>query len=488
MSTDVVAGGRNSVRASATPFLLGLAAGVACLVFPFAAGNGRLLIDLLALSLLTAAALLRAAQLPLGVVSPFPAWLVGGLGYSLPTVLTLLAAGSFTAERTVSEGTIGSGAHAIVVWLAAATTGYGCAALREWRMQPPERNAPSPARESAGALAAAAWLAGTVGAVAIGAFVFGVVGLSTLRSAAYGERYRLMDGYGVLLAGIQTVIGAALVLTAIHYRQRARGIPVAMVAALAVLGGWTWLIESRSAVTQLLIGLVAIRQLLGKPFRTATLVVGAISVFTLGLIFALVRGGQDATTQLTGAQIALFNPANGEFGGVAITVGDILAAVPSTEGYRYGSTITDAVGQLVPRALWPSRPIAPSQWYVERFYPEFADIGGAYAFSPVSEAYLNFGWVGVLGGAFLIGVLLACWESRLLNVRTASIVVAVVHASILPWLILATRLDFSTVLKTVIVGTLGQIGLLVLIGKVGAWLYSAPTSDGEKSTSAASDE
>ena len=453
---------------SGIPLLFGLAAGFTCLIFPFTSGNTRLGVDLAALTLLMTAALLRARQLPLGIVSPFPTWIVGGLGYSIPTVLTLMAAGAFTTERTVSEGTIGTGVHAIVVWLAAATIGYGIAALnpRSLRLSPAARNRNAP-------LAVAAWIAGALGAAAIAVFVFGVVGFSTLRTAAYGERYRLMDGYGVLLAGIQTVIGAALILMAIHYRRRSRGIPPAMVAALLVIGSWTWLIESRSAFTQLLIGLVATRQLLGKPFRTSTLVMGGLLVFSLGLIFALVRGGQDASTQLTGAQLALFNPANGEFGGVAITVGDIIAAVPSSEPYRLGSTITDAVGQLIPRAIWPSRPIAPSQWYVERFYPEFADIGGAYAFSPVAEAYLNFGWVGIIAGAVFVGLMLAYWESLLLNVRNSSLMVTVVHASVLPWLILATRLDFSTVLKTVMVGTLGQLVVLFLAGQLIAWMYGA---------------
>jgi hypothetical protein len=75
--------------------------------------------------------------------------------------------------------------------------------------------------------------------------------------------------------------------------------------------------------------------------------------------------------------------------------------------FARGSTVLDAVLALIPRAIWPDKPMmAGSGDLVSRFtgmrFPEGTSVGIGH----VMESYVNFGTMGVVVGLFLIGILL----------------------------------------------------------------------------------
>ncbi len=59
---------------------------------------------------------------------------------------------------------------------------------------------------------------------------------------------------------------------------------------------------------------------------------------------------------------------------------------------EWGWTYLSAPLLFVPRALWPEKPLGLSQQFMLDAFGSTAVMG--YAYTPVTEAYLNFGWVG----------------------------------------------------------------------------------------------
>ena len=60
------------------------------------------------------------------------------------------------------------------------------------------------------------------------------------------------------------------------------------------------------------------------------------------------------------------------------------------------------VAALVPQQVAPFTKIDRADWYVNRFFPEYAQTGGGLAFGTISEAVLSAGWVNaIIAGAAL---------------------------------------------------------------------------------------
>jgi hypothetical protein len=90
----------------------------------------------------------------------------------------------------------------------------------------------------------------------------------------------------------------------------------------------------------------------------------------------------------------------------------VITNVPEVEPFQYGRTYADIPLMLVPRAIWPSKPVfnyMKGEWgrYIAGVTPETEAVG----MGMVAEFYFNFGTTGVIVGMFLLGVLLrALWH------------------------------------------------------------------------------
>jgi hypothetical protein len=104
-------------------------------------------------------------------------------------------------------------------------------------------------------------------------------------------------------------------------------------------------------------------------------------------------------------------------------------------------------------------------WYVQRLYPDVADRGGAYAFSPVAEAFLNFGAPGVVITFLMLGIVLA-WLDWSVDQPRLPLWRAVGYALTLPWIVLFARLDFATFIKSFGLLTLGQVVVAYLASEL----------------------
>ncbi|HWE52167.1 MAG TPA: hypothetical protein VG273_20400 [Bryobacteraceae bacterium] len=104
-------------------------------------------------------------------------------------------------------------------------------------------------------------------------------------------------------------------------------------------------------------------------------------------------------------------------------VGSAVIHLEETKDYARGETLYDAVLALIPRALWPDKPIsAGSGNLVSRFTGiDFQTGGGqtSVGIGAVLEFYANFGTMGVLCGFLILGILVTSLDvlatERLMN-------------------------------------------------------------------------
>ena len=99
-------------------------------------------------------------------------------------------------------------------------------------------------------------------------------------------------------------------------------------------------------------------------------------------------------------------------------VANVYAKTPGAVPYQYGSSYSYLAATLIPRAVWPGKPsVNDANRFYQVTYGLTAkdDLGGvSIAVGCLAESFMNFGWWGVAGIMFLIGLLLGFYERTLL--------------------------------------------------------------------------
>ena len=94
-------------------------------------------------------------------------------------------------------------------------------------------------------------------------------------------------------------------------------------------------------------------------------------------------------------------------------VGAAVKRLSTTGDFAEGATLRDAAISLIPRALWPSKPVEAGSGDLASRYTgvTFAE-GTSVGIGQILETYANFGTMGVVVGMFLVGIALATIDSR----------------------------------------------------------------------------
>lgn len=106
------------------------------------------------------------------------------------------------------------------------------------------------------------------------------------------------------------------------------------------------------------------------------------------------------------------------------TLPEIMQNLSQSGDYWLGSSIPRSLTLIFPSALMPDRPLPLSNWYMAVFYGGSSSLNEGRQFFFLSEAYLNFGWLGCgIWGLLIAGVFyyfsrprpkgLAYWELAL---------------------------------------------------------------------------
>jgi hypothetical protein len=83
--------------------------------------------------------------------------------------------------------------------------------------------------------------------------------------------------------------------------------------------------------------------------------------------------------------------------------------------YTYGSSLVSLGASLVPRFLWPDRPEGVYEYYVNSVH---AMPGTGYTIHHASAWYLNFGILGIIVGAFILGWFWTWFYNKFMDIET----------------------------------------------------------------------
>jgi oligosaccharide repeat unit polymerase len=413
----------------------------------------------------------------LRIIAPIVVFSGFGVMYGLPFALTFLAGGRLIDERDFASQWIPKAMWLHALALGSTVVGY-LFALSTRR----PRNSNAPVANDTGAawcnssLRLVATLAGALGVLGLLTFLATAGGVGTLQTLSYANRGLAMRGYGILLLGLLLVSTAGLLLyydaLIVGKRSRAR---LVLVLAGGVMAGWMLISLSRGALIRFVVSLVVIRALAGYRLTRLQAVIGGVALTAATLLHSSIgrRLSLDVVTQIDWRSVPLFvfNPASGEFGSTMPTVADILAWFPAGQDFRWGATYLEALGVLVPLAIWPDRPLAVGEWYAAHFYSAVWEQGGAFGFSPVAEAYMNFATPGVVLIFFLFGALLYLTEYAILRRPLGP--VAFLFALAVPWLAFFWRFDWASILKNYFLFTAAVVFAMRVAAEVVRGISSA---------------
>lgn len=246
-------------------------------------------------------------------------------------------------------------------------------------------------------------LIGCLLALAFNAYYFNAYGLSagTFDRVTYIDEFKKGGGFGV---PYMILLSASLSLLALHER---RPYSWSVLAAFALLH---LPVGDRRVVLTVLIVVVVAKLLRGKIFGRTTVLTALVAILVVGVVVGGARAGQlSAILNLDGERIFR---ALSEFARPFVTS---LYYVDSGYSPLFGRSFLEALVNVVPGSVLPfDKFVSLGQQFREivatlGIYP--GRVPG-YGFSPVTEALLNFGPIGVPVFFFLFGVLV-----RRLSVR-----------------------------------------------------------------------
>ncbi len=152
-------------------------------------------------------------------------------------------------------------------------------------------------------------------------------------------------------------------------------------------------------------------------------------------------------------------PAKNEFAGPYFT---LLYSLKYPQGKMYGTSYLSSLIHWLPRSLYPGeKPLTIAQEFALQIYKQFTPgresvIGWGY--SPVAEAFNNFGSLGVLFIFVILGFMLGYLE----KIRHKGSAGLVIYAVFLPEVINLNRINFSSVVGELVFNIGALVAVLIL--------------------------
>lgn len=272
-------------------------------------------------------------------------------------------------------------------------------------------------------------------------FVLVVVSIMAIQHSNYygGVGSYIISGYARLrsIAGIPTFLSASVSMMAaalilIYFSARLLKNRIALLLALILVSSYAAVLiaaGNRRVLFILAFTLVAF-EYYRRPRRPSPLIAILILLLVSGglSVIGLLRSNSiDAYPQAAKEllprflSIALTSPfTSGEGQTPFLAYTTMLRAVPERIPYRFGSSYMQWIPTLVPRALWPNKPIGLTQQYMSMFHP-YSSQGFAYFF--LAESVLNFGFMGPVAIMLAIGIgLRTLYEVLSLNASKSTVI------------------------------------------------------------------
>jgi hypothetical protein len=149
------------------------------------------------------------------------------------------------------------------------------------------------------------------------------------------------------------------------------------------------------------IGLLTLRHFYYKPTRWRILIILALILLpvmaVVGRARAFLNQGLQGMTDYARYEFSLENVPDALTDTITVPLSLEVTTrqIPDSEPYRWGSTLRDAVINLIPQAIYPNRPQTAGTWMAWTHNPSAAATGAGFGFSLLAEGYMNFGYIGV---------------------------------------------------------------------------------------------
>jgi oligosaccharide repeat unit polymerase len=215
-------------------------------------------------------------------------------------------------------------------------------------------------------------------------------------------------GYLRLLVGLASIV---MYLTYVRLRTRKRKRVlhrVLFTLALLVATAMAFYTQSRAALVFTFLNILFIKYYVDRQrFPWLAFSVAAPAVLALFVFVSSLRGGSgvDLSERITPETVIA--PIVLHSGGIdASKTGHVLDYVDATQDYQFGQTLVQFVWSVVPRSLWPGKPVNLDTFIGEKIYG--AEVYGSAGVPPgfFAEMYLNFWYAGIVLGALVLGAVI----------------------------------------------------------------------------------
>ncbi len=315
-----------------------------------------------------------------------------------------------------------------------------------------------------------------VGLVLYSRYISRVGGLSSFLSLNSGRSAELTEALasssGYEISGLLMTTGTSLLLLMLGLARRRKGL-VALAAILLLVAELPQLMTgSRSMFVPLVVAILIIvtttrPRLITLPRALLTGVPAFVLLFVAPRILRSEVSETNTAFDAIRESFSYEGIMGGFFGSFDTAMIDAFSLQIEAQStgrldLAGGATYLGALGSVIPRDLWPSKPLAVDTVLNQALFPETAARNIGFSFGVYSEPFFNWGVVGVILVAVLFGIVLGHAEAALRNSRSMLTIVAVAM--------------FSGQVFTLVRGSLSfdlQRLLIPLLPLLAVWVVSA---------------
>jgi oligosaccharide repeat unit polymerase len=249
----------------------------------------------------------------------------------------------------------------------------------------------------------------TVTGLSLFAIGVAVLGGPSVLIGGLGDRIRVTQGLNyllqatVLLVVVSLVWYCRLLTTGRSTRSTAFRLYTVFAFGVSALQG------SKSILFIFLLALAVLHDRLHRRIRGTLVAAGGAITFVALTAYALFAREFLALGRLVTLQTfdvaSMLNVLRVEFFGNFIqlqTMMVLVGRVPHDLPFQWGRTFLATITMVVPRGLWPGKPLPSTGVFTLAFWPDsWLEFGTTLPPGLFGEFYLNYGWIGVAVGAFL---------------------------------------------------------------------------------------
>lgn len=231
------------------------------------------------------------------------------------------------------------------------------------------------------------------------------------------------------LAGKRGVVVEAVIPVVLFFHYRVRRVKAREFAAVITMG-------------YLFVNLMAVARVSSDPLQMVRLVWDAVADVGLGLL------GVAATSELW----------------TAMNLHRLIEGVAAAETqFTYGQSVLDEWSTLLPRFIYPDRPLTLSEQFASVFYPGLLEAGGGMGLFILQEGYWALGVIGVFVTMLGFGyVVQTVYSVFLLNVRS-TIAVLLYGFAYAPLVMSSVRSGITGSFKSALLAILPLVLVLVVV-------------------------